>query len=272
MFNTYNSNIMDQNEAYQLKPVNKPELLIVEDQEFVDAIEFGYYPDLSSTLKEHAGEVGVLSAEKAMEMWGDDIFIKSHKKAYYILNKYDGKYYSLETSDLSTTFVLQKAQLYKEALMKLGAKSISISRTERETTQKEKESNYKGEINTPVVQVNANYESEKKSDFLQEIESVLTVEQPNNKPKSEGEIRKYLSERGLMDDLSLNRWLEQLDSLVGRKETMKLSFLTELDEVNKTALEINGNFNKLYSASFSSDCKSRCKKTYSVVEMLEVQF
>ena len=209
----------------------KPDYLLIADEDLSYGIKHKAYPEYSEDI--NSGKLLVLTVKEAKDQLELD---KPEEDKLYYLNPYSLKYEDLASQNLDVNLCYAKAVEYREVLLKFGVYSAFV---EEEIGDK-KTSQYEGGVKVEKKSVKTDISSDyqKKTNLL--ANTKITIDEAERHPKTAEEIEEYVFSHGLRSDYNINAWLQRLksDGRMSGSESIKITFLSELDSVFSSALGI----------------------------------
>lgn len=242
---------------------NKPVLVV--DDDFAYGVKHGYYPELENDI--HNDVIKVMSLNEARSSGKLHVQPSSDNENYYVYNPYiaDKNYFLLDDPNLEREFGIAKTNAIKEALRRLGAKEVTISKVVQDATSTNTEGNLGGNKGPIGGDVNVNYERDSKNDFTLNIE----FKDPSNHPSDYNSTKQYITTHGLAGDPFISEWLLVLNErgVITGQEKMNVTYFKEIQK----ALEIKA---KISTPAFGVNAgfKNESKSTRMLQIELTVDF
>lgn len=244
---------------------SKPKTLVLADDDFVNGVKKGYYPEYDSQRRANNLEfVSLSEVIENPELWQLDKTDK--EEAVFILDPYTQTYIRTDNSDLYRTVITDKAIAFQRALLNMGARCVILTKmiheAKKETSNVETNGGKKGLFNFKGT---ANL---KKGEEIDLSAKLCTFRKENN-PKSIENVKKHLLETGLMNDPVLKDLFNELAETgkINEFKRIDFHFKSELD----SALDIAASLD--YGPISGSLSVSREQfKTYEIRQSLTVYF
>lgn len=247
---------------------DKPDLLIIADDDLSYGIEKGYYPNLSTQI--NLGNLRVYPLGDSLSLETDGVYLATSPngdgKDFYVRNPYTNIYVSMLDPDVLNTFGLSKSQKVKEALVKMGAKDIVL---EEEINDKDKTS-YKSNVKMNAEKiVKAEINGNNKIEFSADLKTTIESHDSNRTPKDYKEVEEYLVTHGLGNDSFLRSLCERLktDGKISGKEKWVVTYSSEVRKALDIASKIDY---KLFSTDL--DFSREHNHVQEIRKCLEVDF
>ena len=240
---------------------NKADVLVVLDNEMVYGLRNGFYPDyrdvqdcqVISIDEFHAQEIKAPSP--ALD--GNDVYMRNpYTKDVFI---------SIIDDDIEKKMISGRAYAVREALVMMGAKSISLEENISDTDSSQASVGVLGKYAGVKGSVNVDYE---KSISLT-LKHVIESHDESRQPRPVDEVWEYLRTHNLMIEDNLVHFAERLkrDGYLGGEETVRITFCSEI----KSALNILSSLNyKVFSSKI--DVESKKASIHTVEKILKVTF
>lgn len=250
-----------------MKPqiIMKPQILIFVDDDFQYGLEQNMYPELFSKMK--AGQIEI--ANYAQINSRIDINSIGDLKDIYILNPYTQKYNLVEVQndklsmsnikDVLTDMVTSKANVIKEALVRLGAKQTSVINNTKHLNNNDVD----GKVRGGKGHVKAELHTESTKELSITAESKLVSKDPNRKALSVESTKKYIYSHGLgCEPLLVGLWERYRDcgELTG-VEDYEFTFLSEVRSSLSIAASVS---TPLFNAGADIKIKSNTIQEFSL--------
>ena len=246
---------------------DKPDLLIIADDDLSYGIKKGYYPDLSKQIG--LGNLCVYPLEDRTLLEKDCIQLamspKGDGKDFYVRNPYTNSYVSMLDPNILNTFGASKSHAVKEALVRMGAKDIVL---EEEIHNKNK-SSYVGNVDMNAALGKAEINGKVVNSLSVDLKTSIESHDANRTPKDYRLVEEYLVTHGLCDDSALRLLCERLkaDGKITGKEKYEVTYSSEVRDALDIASKIDY---KLFSSDL--DFSSEHNHVQEVKKILEIDF
>lgn len=246
----------------------KPNVLIIADEDFACGYEKGYYKKIKEDVDN--GRTEIISIEDK-DRWKEiipspDYFPDSNELGnIYVRSPYTSAYYPLLNPGTENELITAQTFVVREALVKMGAKHIVISKGTK--TQENSENKLNTVAGMPGAKGEAGFGKGKR--HLTDIKEKIESHDENRSTKSYEEIWSYIRDHGLSSDVNLMNFLERIrtDGKISGTEKYMLTCLKEMDSAFSIA--VSGNY-KLFTGTV--DYSSHKNTTYSFSYALDIDF
>lgn len=238
----------------------KPQLIIVPDEDYLYGLAHGAYPEYNKELE--SGKLKVLSKEVATSEYGISL---PEENRIYVRNVFDGTYRDITAESTEMTFIIAKAVAIRETMIMLGAYSVELIHNIKHIQDSDVKVGANGRKGPTTVSVNGHQGAHKELD----LESTIKLNPYPRSAKSAEEIRQYAYSHGLGNESTIIAWIERLQrdgKLVGSEE-MEVSFLEELSVARDAALSLG-----LVQCEAGFNIESLQKETHKFYEKIAVCF
>lgn len=259
-----------------MNAVEKPEVLVIENEDYMYGLREGYYPEEKKAYDE-AMNLEVMTLKQVVELWGKDVLAKQSsalRAQSYVLNKVEGRYYPTDSPSLSRDLATSRALAYKTMLKMMGAIEIGLKKEQREcrTTQREFGVEASGEYG--VVGANSKYDSKREQSAQEAFSSCIEFKDTLSRPRPVSEVKRWVLEKGLMEDSVVRSWMEEYEMYGGQMsgtENYEVTYLSELDTVSQIHAGLQARIPKaMVCANLKYETKAR--STYKIMDVLRVRF
>lgn len=245
--------------------MNKPELVIVADEILAYGINQEYYPSMDKALA--IGKIAIVPLESNLDEYNLSQTPTGDGNDVYVLNPYVNNYVLLWDPQILDTFITDKCFAIKEALGKMGAKRVTMTKDIKDEDSKniKVKDSVKAKMNVAKGNVNAEYDRKQTVN----IESKIEYHDPNRIARPVEEIRQFLKDHGLMSEGKLILLLERLETEgeIHGSEKYTTTFCSELANAFKLGSTVDC---KLFNNNL--DLSVTSNHVHTVSETLEIEF
>jgi len=243
-----------------MKNIEKPQLLIVKNEDYIGGFEKGFYPKETEILNSKDLEVvDKITAQSKYEI------AHPAMDKIYMQNEFTGKYLLLDDNSIGNTLVQDQTVIYKSVLKDLGARRIMIQKS----TLDEDHIAVGGNIGLNKKALEGKLGGSHTRDNSINIIATLEGEYPKREPKPAHVIRDFALNHGIGNDAYISNLIEILerDHYLEGKETIEITYLTDLQSATNVAAELKavGAFGIKADFNYSSE-KVHVKKCTLIVD------
>lgn len=186
-------------------------------------------------------------------------------KDLYIKDSHSNVYVSMDDDNIEKLFITSQCNAVKEALVRMGAKRITIKKTVKDTDKEETELN--GNAKHALVKGEVHVGWDKSTSI--NLQGMISSEDPNRKPKPFADVMTFINEHGLANDTFLTMLADRLrcDERLSGKEEMTVNWLCELKSSWNFAVDIKA---KLVNAH--ADAMHKKEHIHEFTSVIEVDF
>ena len=186
-------------------------------------------------------------------------------KDLYIKDSHSNVYVSMDDDNIEKLFITSQCNAVKEALVRMGAKRITIKKTVKDTDKEETELN--GNAKHALVKGEVHVGWDKSTSI--NLQGMISSEDPNRKPKPFADVMAFINEHGLANDTFLTMLADRLrcDERLSGKEEMTVNWLCELKSSWNFAVDIKA---KLVNAH--ADAMHKKEHIHEFTSVIEVDF
>lgn len=240
-----------------------PELLIIADKDTLYGIEHHYYDDISRAI-----ENGAL-AVSTIKDYPNKYTLSKHPVGNgmdcYVWNPSANAYLYLLSGDVLSTLINDKSFAIKEALVRMGAKDITLveQTTDKDHVKTDVHNNFSCQMAN--ADISGNFEGDNVVDIKSEVES----HDPNRVAKPYEQVRDFMLTHGLCSDAKLMMLLDRLkqDGELHGTERYTVTYLGEI----KSALNIAATIDyKLFNDKL--DFSHEHNHVQTISKTLEINF
>jgi hypothetical protein len=240
------------------------DLLMVVEKEYLDGINNGWY-DKSVTN----------DVKRRVEFVDQDDIVNSNitlhtvptyrGKDLYIKDSHSNVYVSMDDDNIEKLFITSQCNAVKEALVRMGAKRITIKKTVKDVEKEETAVN--GNAKHAIVKGEVRVGWDKSTSI--NLQGMISSEDPNRKPKPFADVMAFINEHGLANDTFLTGLADRLkcDERLSGKEEMTVNWLCELKSSWNFAVDIKA---KLVNAH--ADAMHKKEHIHEFTSVIEVDF
>lgn len=240
------------------------DLLMVVEKEYLDGINNGWYDkSVTTDVKrrvEFVDQMDIVNSNitlhTAPTYSGKDLYIKDRHSNVYV---------SMDDDNIEKLFITSQCNAVKEALVRMGAKRITIKKTVKDTDKEETELN--GNAKHALVKGEVHVGWDKSTSI--NLQGMISSEDPNREPKPFADVMAFINEHGLANDTFLTMLADRLrcDERLSGKEEMTVNWLCELKSSWNFAVDIKA---KLVNAH--ADAMHRKEHIHEFTSVIEVDF
>ena len=239
-------------------------LLMVVEKEYLDGVNNGWY-DKSVTN----------DVKRRVEFVDQNDIVKSNiilhtsptygGKDLYIKDSHSNMYVKMDDDNIEKLFITSQCNAVKEALVRMGAKRITIKKTVKDTEKEETELNGNAKHTLVKGEVHVGWD---KSTSIN-LQGMISSEDPNREPKPFADVMAFINEHGLANDTFLTMLADRLrcDERLSGKEEMTVNWLCELKSSWNFAVDIKA---KLVNAH--ADAMHKKEHIHAFTSVIEVDF
>ena len=213
----------------------KPKVLVLADDDYVNGVKKGYYPE-HDTLRENNNLefITLREARNNADLWKLDKTDK--EEAVFILDPYTQGYIRTDNKDLHRTIITNKAIAFQRALLNMGAHCVILTKMVHDAKNSTIDSGLHGG-KKGIFGANASVKHE--NGEVIDLSGKLCTLKKNNTPKSVENVKKQLIDTGLINDSFLRDLFDEFRETGKLSENKKVEFhfKSELD----SALDIAAN-------------------------------
>lgn len=186
-------------------------------------------------------------------------------KDLYIKDSHSNVYVSMDDDNIEKLFITSQCNAVKEALVRMGAKRITIKKTVKDTDKEETELN--GNAKHALVKGEVHVGWDKSTSI--NLQGMISSEDPNRKPKPFADVMAFINEHGLANDTFLTGLAKRLenDERLSGKEKYSVNWLSELKSSWNFAVDIHA---KLVNAR--ADAMHKKEHIHEFTSVIEVDF
>lgn len=210
---------------------DKAKILIVLDEELSQAVQLGYYPEITQLVNK--GDCKVFSLE---DFYRGNISAplkqrpKGNGRDVYVRNPYTNVYECIYAplESLGICFVSDKSLALKEALVRMGAKRILMLKEDKASEKKHDSvslgGSYKGVSGSVSMSLGSGYSNA--------VKKALEYSNPNNQPQNWEEAYDYIQNHGLIGESFITLLCDRLKTMgkLNGVERISVSYLNELSD------------------------------------------
>lgn len=242
----------------------KPKVLLFAEDEYVDGVEFGYYPEVNKQSDLCNLKVEYMKNRSEYKLDSDPIGDGSD---LYFLNIYSGIYRKSTDSDLlNNKFIDDQSHAVKESLIKLGAKHIVMIEEQNSSNKNDTRFSTEGKNKGVGGGLDASRSWNKTID----IKSRIEYHNDGNQARDSKDVETFIREHGLGGDTTLSFLLDRLKEtgdLSGTTEKYEVSYLSDVINAFDIALKVNA---VVFNAKLNLE--NRKQNTTAIKKVLEVTF
>ena len=222
----------------------KPTVMVLADDMFVEGVKKGYYPEYND--EREIGKIDFITKNDALQLKerGEINVISNPNEGVYILNPFDQKYVELNKNEISTIdakFIDAKAIAYKRAMLNMGAHCVILSEEVADISQTKVGVNVKGSgISPEGAPIKGGININNQRDSSVNLRTTIREYDPKNTPLSIEKVNEHLIERNLKQESYINDLFEIFceGRLHGVKE-IEMRFRAELKSALNVALGVD---------------------------------
>ncbi len=186
-------------------------------------------------------------------------------KDLYIKDSHSNVYVSMDDDNIEKLFITSQCNAVKEALVRMGAKRITIKKTVKDTDKEETELN--GNAKHALVKGEVHVGWDKSTSI--NLQGMISSEDPNREPKPFADVMAFINEHGLANDTFLTGLAKRLenDERLSGKEKYSVNWLSELKSSWNFAVDIHA---KLVNAH--ADAMHKKEHIHEFTSVIEVDF
>lgn len=186
-------------------------------------------------------------------------------KDLYIKDSHSNVYVSMDDDNIEKLFITSQCNAVKEALVRMGAKRITIKKTVKDVEKEETAVNGNAKYALVKGEVHVGWD---KSTSIN-LQGMISSEDPNREPKPFADVMAFINEHGLANDTFLTTLAERLkcDERLSGKEEMTVNWLCELKSSWNFAVDIKA---KLVNAHV--DAMHKKEHIHEFTSVIEVDF
>lgn len=186
-------------------------------------------------------------------------------KDLYIKDSHSNVYVSMDDDNIEKLFITSQCNAVKEALIRMGAKRITIKKTVKDVEKEETAVNGNAKYALVKGEVHVGWD---KSTSIN-LQGMISSEDPNREPKPFADVMAFINEHGLANDTFLTTLAERLkcDERLSGKEEMTVNWLCELKSSWNFAVDIKA---KLVNAH--ADAMHKKEHIHEFTSVIEVDF
>jgi len=186
-------------------------------------------------------------------------------KDLYIKDSHSNVYVSMDDDNIEKLFITSQCNAVKEALVRMGAKRITIKKTVKDVEKEETAVNGNAKYALVKGEVHVGWD---KSTSIN-LQGMISSEDPNREPKPFADVMAFINEHGLANDTFLTTLAERLkcDERLSGKEEMTVNWLCELKSSWNFAVDIKA---KLVNAH--ADAMHKKEHIHEFTSVIEVDF
>jgi len=186
-------------------------------------------------------------------------------KDLYIKDSHSNVYVSMDDDNIEKLFITSQCNAVKEALVRMGAKRITIKKTVKDVEKEETAVNGNAKYALVKGEVHVGWD---KSTSIN-LQGMISSEDPNREPKPFADVMAFINEHGLANDTFLTTLAERLkcDERLSGKEEMTVNWLCELKSSWNFAVDIHA---KLVNAH--ADAMHKKEHIHEFTSVIEVDF
>ena len=186
-------------------------------------------------------------------------------KDLYIKDSHSNVYVSMDDDNIEKLFITSQCNAVKEALVRMGAKRITIKKTVKDVEKEETAVNGNAKYALVKGEVHVGWD---KSTSIN-LQGMISSEDPNREPKPFADVMAFINEHGLANDTFLTMLADRLrcDERLSGKEEMTVNWLCELKSSWNFAVDIHA---KLVNAH--ADAMHKKEHIHEFTSVIEVDF
>ena len=186
-------------------------------------------------------------------------------KDLYIKDSHSNVYVSMDDDNIEKLFITSQCNAVKEALVRMGAKRITIKKAVKDVEKEETEVN--GNAKHAIVKGEVHVGWDKSTSI--NLQGMISSEDPNRKPKPFADVMAFINEHGLANDTFLTGLAKRLenDERLSGKEEYSVNWLSELKSSWNFAVDIKA---KLVNAHV--DAMHKKEHIHEFTSVIEVDF
>ena len=186
-------------------------------------------------------------------------------KDLYIKDSHSNVYVSMDDDNIEKLFITSQCNAVKEALVRMGAKRITIKKAVKDVEKEETAVN--GNAKHAIVKGEVHVGWDKSTSI--NLQGMISSEDPNREPKPFADVMAFINEHGLANDTFLTGLAERLenDERLSGKEEYSINWLSELKSSWDFAVDIKA---KLVNAH--TDTMHKKEHIHEFTSVIEVDF
>lgn len=186
-------------------------------------------------------------------------------KDLYIKDSHSNVYVSMDDDNIEKLFITSQCNAVKEALVRMGAKRITIKKAVKDVEKEETAVN--GNAKHAIVKGEVHVGWDKSTSI--NLQGMISSEDPNREPKPFADVMAFINEHGLANDTFLTGLADRLkcDERLSGKEEYSVNWLSELKSSWNFAVDIHA---KLVSAHV--DAMHKKEHIHEFTSVIEVDF
>ena len=186
-------------------------------------------------------------------------------KDLYIKDSHSNVYVSMDDDNIEKLFITSQCNAVKEALVRMGAKRITIKKAVKDVEKEETAVN--GNAKHAIVKGEVHVGWDKSTSI--NLQGMISSEDPNREPKPFADVMAFINEHGLANDTFLTMLADRLrcDERLSGKEEMTVNWLCELKSSWNFAVDIKA---KLVNAH--ADAMHKKEHIHEFTSVIEVDF
>lgn len=186
-------------------------------------------------------------------------------KDLYIKDSHSNVYVSMDDDNIEKLFITSQCNAVKEALVRMGAKRITIKKAVKDVEKEETEVN--GNAKHAIVKGEVHVGWDKSTSI--NLQGMISSEDPNREPKPFADVMAFINEHGLANDTFLTGLAKRLenDERLSGKEEYSVNWLSELKSSWNFAVDIKA---KLVNAH--ADAMHKKEHIHEFTSVIEVDF
>ena len=242
----------------------KKELLIVVDKDYHNGLKSGFYPEMLTDDVNRRVEF-VDPDEVTQPNFTLHTPPSFDDKDLYIKDSHSDVYVRMDDANIEKLFITSQCNAVKEALVRMGAKRITIKRTVKDTEKEETELN--GNAKHILVKGEVHVGWDKSTSI--NLQGMISSEDPNREPKPFADVMAFINEHGLANDTFLTSLADRLrcDERLSGKEEITVNWLSELKSSWNFAVDV-----KAKLVNVHADAMHRKEHIHEFTSVIEVDF
>ena len=174
-------------------------------------------------------------------------------------------YVKMDDDNIEKLFITSQCNAVKEALVRMGAKRITIKKAVKDVEKEETAVN--GNAKHAIVKGEVHVGWDKSTSI--NLQGMISSEDPNREPKPFADVMAFINEHGLANDTFLTGLADRLkcDERLSGKEEYSVNWLSELKSSWNFAVDIHA---KLVSAHV--DAMHKKEHIHEFTSVIEVDF
>ena len=186
-------------------------------------------------------------------------------KDLYIKDSHSNVYVSMDDDNIEKLFITSQCNAVKEALVRMGAKRITIKKAVKDVEKEETAVN--GNAKHAIVKGEVHVGWDKSTSI--NLQGMISSEDPNREPKPFADVMAFINEHGLANDTFLTLLADRLrcDERLSGKEEITVNWLSELKSSWNFAVDV-----KAKLVNVHADAMHRKEHIHEFTSVIEVDF